>query len=74
MKIVKKYTKRLRKKLDKKETNIKNIDVLTLKSIKEKAKEITDMRIKKKCTYKLWDIICVVFLARGRYRNICKKK
>ena len=21
------------------------------------------MRIKKKCTYKLWDIICVVFLA-----------
>ena len=48
MKIVKKYTKRLRKKLDKKETNIKNIDVLTLKSIKEKAKEITDMRIKKK--------------------------
>ena len=63
MKIVKKYTKRLRKKLNKKETNIKNIDVLTLKSIKEKAKEITDMRIKKKCTYKLWDIICVVFLA-----------
>ena len=38
MKIVKKYTKRLRKKLDKKETNIKNIDVLTLKSIKEKSK------------------------------------
>ena len=63
MKIVKKYTKRLRKKLNKKETNIKNIDVLTLKSIKEKAKEITDMRIKKKCIYKLWDIICVVFLA-----------
>ena len=63
MKIVKKYTRRLCKKIDKKKANIKNMDILTLKSIKEKAKEITDMRIKKKCTYKLWDIICVVFLA-----------
>jgi len=34
-----------------------------LKYLKNKAKTLRDTRVKKKCTYKLWDIICVVILA-----------
>lgn len=45
-----------------------NIDVLKadknqLKVLKNKAKTLKDTRVKKKCTYKLWDIVCVVILA-----------
>jgi len=45
-----------------------NIDVLKadknqLKILKNKAKTLKDTRVKKKCTYKLWDIVCVVILA-----------
>lgn len=31
--------------------------------LKNKAKTLKDTRVKKKCTYKLWDIVCVVILA-----------
>ena len=34
-----------------------------LKHLKNKAKTLKDVRVKKKCTYKLWDIVCVVILA-----------
>lgn len=34
-----------------------------LKALKNKAKTLKDSRVKKKCTYKLWDIVCVVILA-----------
>ena len=34
-----------------------------LKHLKNKAKTLKDIRVKKKCTYKLWDIVCVVILA-----------
>ena len=34
-----------------------------LKYLKNRAKSLRDTRVKKKCTYKLWDIICVVILA-----------
>ena len=34
-----------------------------LKELKNKAKTLKDTRVKKKCTYKLWDIICVIILA-----------
>ena len=45
-----------------------NIDVnkaneKQLKELKNKAKTLKDTRVKKKCTYKLWDIVCVVILA-----------
>ena len=39
------------------------IDFQTLKNFKEKMKELTDTRQPKKCTYKIWDIIVVVFIA-----------
>ena len=39
------------------------IDFQTLKNFKEKMKELTDTRHSKKCTYKIWDIIVVVFVA-----------
>ena len=63
MKIMKKYSRKLRKKINKKNINIMETNEIILRNIKEKAKEVTDMRIKRKCTYKLWDVICVVFIA-----------
>ena len=36
---------------------------MELKKLRNKAKVLTDSRIKKKCTYKLWDIVCVVLIA-----------
>ena len=59
----KKYTKKLRRKIDKKNIKVKEIDVMRFKEIRNRAKLITDARIKKKCTYKLWDIVCVVLIA-----------
>ena len=32
---------------------------MELKKLRDKAKGMTDRRIKKKCTYKLWNIVCV---------------
>ncbi len=60
---MKKYTRRIRKKLDKKKIDIKKVDVECLKKLRNRAKKITDRRIKKKSTYKLWDIVCVVLIA-----------
>ena len=42
---------------------MKETDVMELKKLRNRAKELTDTRIKKKCTYKLWDIVCVVLIA-----------
>lgn len=39
------------------------IDFQSLKNFKEKMKELTDTRQPKKCTYKIWDIVVVVFIA-----------
>ena len=36
---------------------------MKFKLIKERAKSISDRRMQGKCTYKLWDIICVVLIA-----------
>lgn len=49
--------------LKKYEVNEKNLDFQTLKYFKEKMKELTDTRQPKKCTYKIWDVVVVVFLA-----------
>ena len=45
-----------------------NIDVTKaekheLIKLKNKAKTLKDTRVKKKCTYKLWDIVCVIILS-----------
>lgn len=42
---------------------VSKVDKNQLKVLKNKAKTLKDTRIKKKCTYKLWDIVCVVILA-----------
>ena len=47
---IKKYTKKLRKKIDKKNIDVKETDVMELKKLRNKAKTITDSRIKNKCT------------------------
>lgn len=60
---IKKYTRKLRKKLNKKKIQMTDVDIKELKKIKDKAKEITDTRVQYKCTYKLWDIVCVVLIA-----------
>ena len=45
------------------EIDVKNAKTSQLKQLKNKAKTLKDTRIKKKCTYKLWDIVCVIILA-----------
>lgn len=49
--------------LKKYEVNEENLDFQTLKYFKEKMKELTDTRQPKKCTYKIWDVVVIVFLA-----------
>ena len=43
--------------------NVNKANEKQLKELKNKAKTLKDTRIKKKSTYKLWDIVCVVILA-----------
>ena len=63
MSIMKKYTRKLKKKINKKKMKMEEIDVMELKKIRNRARLITDTRIKKKTTYKIWDIVCVVLVA-----------
>ena len=63
MNIMKKYTRKLKKKINKKKMKMEEIDVMELKKIRNRARLITDTRIKKKTTYKIWDIVCVVLVA-----------
>lgn len=62
----KKTTKRdiVDKLLKKYEVDVENTkNYQKLKEFKEKTKELTDTRIHKKCTYKIWDIVVVTFIA-----------
>lgn len=43
--------------------DVKKASISQLKQLKNKAKTLKDTRIKKKCIYKLWDIVCVAILA-----------
>ena len=63
MSIMKKYTRKLKKKINKKKMKMEEIDVMELKKIRNRARLITDTRNKKKTTYKIWDIVCVVLVA-----------
>ncbi|MBR2587710.1 MAG: transposase family protein [Bacilli bacterium] len=49
--------------MDKRKVNIRKVDVIELKKIRNRAKSITDTIIQKKITYKIWDIVCVVLIA-----------
>ena len=61
----KKKTKRdiVEKQLKKYEVDLDKADFQKLREFKEHMKELTDTRNPKKCTYKLWDIVVVVFIA-----------
>lgn len=43
--------------------DVNKADKQELIRLKNKAKTLKDARVKKKCTYKLWDIVCVIILA-----------
>lgn len=43
--------------------DVKKASTSQLKKLKNKAHTLKDKRILRKCTYKLWDIVCVVILA-----------
>ena len=43
--------------------NVTKAEKYELIRLKNKAKTLKDTRVKKKCTYKLWDIVCVIILA-----------
>lgn len=43
--------------------DVQKASTTQLKQLKNKAKTLKDTRIRKKCKYKLWDIVCVVILA-----------
>lgn len=51
------------KLLDKYKVNLEQLNYEALKSFKEKIKDLTDIRQKRKCKYKIWDIVVVSFLA-----------
>lgn len=51
------------KLLKKYEVNLDNADFQKLKNFKEKMKELSDTRQHKKCKYKIWDVVIVVFIA-----------
>ena len=42
---------------------MKKLSITELKHLKNQAKSLTDKRIKRKCKYKIWDIVCVALLA-----------
>lgn len=53
----------VQKQLKKYEVDLEKADFQKLKNFKEKMKELSDTRQPKKCTYKIWDIVVVVFIA-----------
>ena len=42
---------------------MERLSITELKHLKNQAKSLTDKRIKRKCKYKIWDIVCVALLA-----------
>lgn len=55
--------KDIKNKLDCEKDKMEDLSIEELKSLKNKAKLLTDVRMKKKCKYKIWDIVCVTLLA-----------
>lgn len=56
-------TKDIKNKINNKNINIKKLSISELKHLKNQAKSLTDKRMKRKCKYKIWDIVCVALLA-----------
>ena len=56
-------TNDIKKQIDNENVNIEELSISELKHLKNQAKSLTDKRMKRKCTYKIWDIVCVALLA-----------
>ena len=56
-------TEDIKNKLDCKNVDMKELSLTELKHLKNQAKSLTDKRMKRKCKYKIWDIVCVALLA-----------
>lgn len=56
-------TKDIKNKINNESINIKDLSISELKHLKNQAKSLTDKRMKRKCKYKIWDIVCVALLA-----------
>lgn len=56
-------TNDIKNKINNKSENIERLSIAELKHLKKQAKILTDKRMKRKCKYKIWDIVCVTLLA-----------
>lgn len=56
-------TENIKNKINCEKFDMKKLSIKELKHLKNQAKSLTDKRMKKKCKYKIWDIVCVALLA-----------
>ena len=56
-------TEDIKNKLNCENVDMEKLSIIELKRLKNQAKSLTDKRIKRKCKYKIWDIVCVALLA-----------
>ncbi len=56
-------TENIKNKLNCENFDMKELSIKKLKHLKNQVKSLTDKRIKRKCKYKIWDIVCVALLA-----------
>lgn len=56
-------TEDIKNKLNCEKIDMEEISITELKHLKNQAKSLTDKRMKRKCRYKIWDIVCVALLA-----------
>ena len=61
--IIQMKTKNIKNKLNCENIDMEKLSITELKHLKNQAKSLTDKRIKRKCKYKIWDIVCVALLA-----------
>lgn len=55
--------KEIKNKLECEKNQMESLSIEELKKLKATAKTLTDTRMKRKCKYKIWDIVCVTLLA-----------
>lgn len=56
-------TENIKNKINCEKIDMKKLSIKELKHLKNQAKSLTDKRMKRKCKYKIWDIVCVTLLA-----------
>lgn len=53
----------IKNRLECEKNQMESLSIEELKKLKASAKTLTDTRMKRKCKYKIWDIVCVTLLA-----------